>query len=128
MEKDCPFAPDYENSPFKRLRPPGYHTVGSDQTCNYCGSWHADEFIAWCQQILNKEIPCLREGGRWGVLELNDHRDKLYVHRPNIKNANEGAIKVYIAHLSTQQVAIVNDVLARIHEALTTNDPSEFIH
>jgi hypothetical protein len=121
-QEDCPLAPP-PDSPFHRHSAPGYHTVGADRVCNYCGSWHADEFVAWCERVLRGEETPFREvksplgEHAYSRLTLNDHCNKLYVHRDGISNAGEGAIKVRTIHLTREQIDLVNRTLSFCNEA-----------
>jgi hypothetical protein len=79
-----------------------WNVYGRDRCCSYCGSWHPDEFLAHA-----------RAGGE---VELSDKGYKIYVQRPGIKNAGEGAIKFYTQHIPRPRVP---EFEAAINEALT---------
>lgn len=66
---------------------------GKDRCCSFCGSWHPAEFLAFCDRIFHTN-------GRCGTIELNDRHDKIYIQRPGIRNAGDGAIKIKMAHLT----------------------------
>lgn len=69
-----------------------YRKVGDDRVCQYCGSIHLDDFLALLDRFVDPDLP-------FWYLEMNDRRDKIYLRRPGIKNAMEGAIKFKMAHL-----------------------------
>jgi len=66
---------------------------GKDRCCSFCGSWHPAEFLEFCDRIFHTN-------GRCGTIELNDRHDKIYIQRPGIRNAEDGAIKIKMAHLT----------------------------
>lgn len=70
-----------------------WDTTVKDRTCSFCGSWHPKDFIDFISA----------DGEFWlddrNALEVNDRRDKIYVRRPGIRNAGEGAIKIKLVHL-----------------------------
>lgn len=63
-----------------------------DTTCSYCGSWHPKEFLAFLGEVITNDDFNIR-------IELNDRRNKVYIRRPNVKCANQGAIKIYLVHI-----------------------------
>lgn len=81
----------YSQEKFRWLR-----ESNGDRTCEFCGSWHPDEFIAFLDKVIETEA-------KECAIEVADGRDKIYVSRPNIHNASEGAIKFKIAHLTQEQ-------------------------
>ncbi len=68
-----------------------WRIVGSDRCCEYCGSWHPDEFFDFLVTAANPDVP--------GHLEHSRKNYKIYIHRPHILNASQGAIKFYKWHL-----------------------------
>lgn len=64
---------------------------GKDRTCSYCGSWHPEEFLAFCDEVITNPDVQVR-------ISLSDKRYKIYVDRPGIRNASYGAIKFYMMH------------------------------
>lgn len=68
-----------------------WETVGSDRCCSYCGSWHPDEFLAFLKVVASPNQPGHIEGTRKNY--------KIYLHRPGISHAGQGAIKFYKWHL-----------------------------
>lgn len=93
FEKDkftCPL-----NGGWSKIAPAGqdfWRRSGKDRTCSYCGSWHPEEFLAHVEKVI-------AHGGIDYRASLNDHKDKIYVDRPNVFNAGDGAIKFKTAHL-----------------------------
>lgn len=71
--------------------------------CRYCGSWNPAEFKEWLPQV----------DGLTHWVELNDRCDKIYIHRPDIANAEQGAIKFKTAHIQgdPQLITLLNDAL-----------------
>ncbi len=72
---------------------PGYvHDVwrktGPDRTCSGCGSMHPEDMRAALPSVDGEQV----------TLDVSDRRHKVYVRRPGIRNASEGAIKFYLAH------------------------------
>ena len=113
----------------------GVEQVLSDQTlpngnkiCGYCGAWCRDQFMAYIQSIIGGEVTATYTTGttRPGTdelwvfprIEVNDHKDKIYVHQEGVKNASDGAIKIYIAHLQEGDVFLVNRVIKMAHDEL----------
>ena len=91
----CPLQPlspvfAYSQEKFRWLREPN-----GDKTCEFCGSWHPDEFIDFVNQVIATDGEC-------GTIDLNDSKDKIYINRKNVHNAGEGAIKFKLAHLSPE--------------------------
>jgi hypothetical protein len=74
--------------------------VGNDRVCSFCGSLHPADFEAVLQRIISDE--------RCSV-SLSDKGYKIYINRPEVRNASEGAIKYYKQHNYTD----ANDI-ARI--------------
>ncbi len=62
--------------------------VGEDRVCSYCRSMHPEDLRAVLPSVDGEEVH----------LAVSDRRHKVYVRRPGIKNASEGAIKFYLAH------------------------------
>lgn len=71
-------------------RPPQdvWRKVGPDRVCSYCGSMHPEDLRAVLPTVDGERV----------TLELADKRHKVYVRRPGIRNASEGAIKFYLVH------------------------------
>jgi hypothetical protein len=69
-----------------------------DRTCSFCGSWDPAQFIAFCDVIATAGTTAP------GSVDYIRQKGKLYVHRPGIRNAGEGAIKFYCAHFSKEQM------------------------
>ncbi|AGY57134.1 hypothetical protein [Gloeobacter kilaueensis] len=67
---------------------------GADRVCSYCGSMHPDEFVAFLRRAADPAQP--------DRLGLTDKNYKLYVHRPGVSNAGQGAIKFYKWHLAPE--------------------------
>lgn len=70
-----------------------WEQVGPDRVCSFCGSMHPEEFFAFLERVLEDDDPRVRVG-------RCDKDYKVYVHRPEIENATEGAIKFYKQHLN----------------------------
>ncbi len=86
-----------------------------DHVCWYCGSWDRAEYRAHIDRIVAGEIPASYEVNVPGIsersypcIEVNDGRHKIYIHRDGVKNAGEGAIKVYVAHLTDDDIVATN--------------------
>lgn len=97
--------------------------ANGDKTCWYCGSWDRDEFMAFIARVMSGEIPkSKRIDAPTGepffspTLTLSDRRHKIYVRQEGVVNALEGAIKVYTAHLTADDIALVNDALRACHD------------
>jgi hypothetical protein len=68
--------------------------VGNDRVCSFCGSLHPADF----EQVLNRVISddsC--------SISQSDKSYKVYINRPGIRNAHDGAIKYYKQHNYTAQ-------------------------
>ena len=61
-----------------------------NRTCSYCGSIHLDDLMEICRKTLVDD--------RFGV-ETTDKRYKFYIRQPGVRNASEGALKFYTAHV-----------------------------
>lgn len=68
-----------------------WRSQGADRCCSYCGSWHPDEFLNFLHVAADPNQP--------GRIEHATKDYKIYVHRPGVANASEGAIKFYKWHL-----------------------------
>lgn len=97
--------------------------TNGDKTCWYCGSWEREAFLAFVVRIVSGELPMSRrvdaatgEPFFYPTLTLSDRGHKIYVHQEGVRNAIEGAIKVYTAHLTDDDLALVNDALRRCHD------------
>lgn len=65
-----------------------WHTTGPDRTCSFCGSINLEDLRALLPMV---------DGVAVG-LSLADRKHKVYIRRPGIRNATEGAIKFYLCH------------------------------
>lgn len=80
-----------------------------DHVCSACGCWHPVEFMAY-----------VHAGGQ---LENTDKYYKVYVRRPGVSNAAQGAIKFYTPHLDYPSGRPLADITADIramNEALNS--------
>lgn len=66
-----------------------WQQVGSDRVCSFCGSLHPADFEAVLKRVI-EDKKC--------SISLSDKSYKVYVNRPEIRNASEGAIKYYKQH------------------------------
>jgi hypothetical protein len=66
-----------------------WETVGSDRVCSFCGSLHPADFEAALRRVVTDE-QC--------SIMLSDKGYKVYINRPEVHNASEGAIKYYKQH------------------------------
>lgn len=62
-----------------------------DRTCSFCGSIHPKDFLKLLELAIEYPKKCR--------IERSDKCYKFYIHRPDIKNASEGAIKFYTQHV-----------------------------
>lgn len=81
-----------------------WRTQGKDLCCSYCGSWKTDEFLAFVKHVVETDGQC-------GQIELNDHRDKIYANREHVLNADDGAVKFKLAHLSNVEFNANKDMI-----------------
>ncbi len=65
-----------------------WRLVGPDRVCSFCGSIHPEDLRALLPNV----------DGMQTHLEVADRRHKVYIRRPGIRNAGEGAIKFYLVH------------------------------
>ena len=66
-----------------------WEAVGSDRICSFCGSLHPAELeviLDRCIEVGDVEVSHSTKGY------------KVYIRRPEIENASEGAVKYYIWH------------------------------
>lgn len=66
--------------------------VNGDRTCSFCGGMHPDDFV----KIMEK----IRDGVEGYRIDQSDKSYKVYVHQPDVKNADDGAIKFYKYHIT----------------------------
>lgn len=68
-----------------------------DRVCSYCGSMHPDDMFKFVRDCIEagEDTPY----GHSVDIEPSDKSYKVYVHRPGVRNAMEGAIKFYTHHL-----------------------------
>lgn len=62
-----------------------------DRTCSFCGSLHWEDFLDACKEVIESDNIRTR-------LSQSDKSYKVYVKRPDVKNATEGGIKYYKFH------------------------------
>lgn len=62
-----------------------WERVGADRACSFCGSMHPDD--------LNVALDDENTG-----IGISDKRYKVYIQRPTVSNAKEGAIEYYTWH------------------------------
>lgn len=78
-----------------------------DHVCSFCGSWKPEQMMEFLETVDGMERYC----------DLADRRHKVYIHRPEVKNASEGAIKFYIRHDDSEEmVNAINVALATSRE------------
>lgn len=75
-----------------------------DRTCSFCGSMHPEDLLAFMEKM--SELPGAR-------LEMSDKSYKMYIHRPEVSNAGDGAIKFYMWHIGSSEMA---DKLQAAHD------------
>lgn len=79
---------------------------GDDRVCSYCGSLHPEEFINFLKDAIDPTKPR-------HYLGETTKGHKVYIHRPNVSNASEGAIKFYGWHtpspLSAEDAALFRE-------------------
>lgn len=75
---------------------------GNDLCCSYCGSWHPEQFLAFCREVVSSPDINVR-------IEMSDKRYKIYATRPGIRNADYGAIKFYMHHAPLTEDGRLND-------------------
>jgi len=82
----------YPDSPIHEQAPTWKTRANGEKACSYCGSMEASEFYAFMERVIDDPSPYIR-------IELNDHRDKIYVTRPEVKNADDGPLYIRTVHL-----------------------------
>jgi|SRR5579871_5547015 len=82
---DSPFVAPFNGEATWRDEPDG------TRTCSYCGSLHPDDFLDIMQHYAAGE-----EGYRFSTTSKGY---KAYGNRPGVRNAGDGGIKFYTAHL-----------------------------
>lgn len=79
-----------------------------DRCCSYCGSLHPDDF--W------RLVAEAEENSGIDIFP-SDNTYKIYVRRPDVKNATEGGIKFYTMHLdkdaTEEQTALYKQTVAQ---------------
>lgn len=67
-----------------------------NRVCSFCGSLHPDDFFRLVDLcVVAADADCKDAVG----IELSDKPYKIYVRQPGVRNAQEGGIKFYTAHL-----------------------------
>lgn len=80
---------------------------GDDRVCSFCGSLHPNDFESLLWRVLYDEQVLIFPA---------DHANKIYLQRPEVSDASQGALKYKKWHnLSAEWVARINP---RFHEAL----------
>lgn len=74
-----------------------------DLCCSFCGSWEPRQFLAFCKQIVENPTD-----NRLSI-EYIQHKGKMYIRRPNVQNADHGAIKFYVQHLHALMEPMMED-------------------
>lgn len=72
--------------------------TGPDRVCSFCGSMHPEDFEAFLDRVLEDPDVNVR-------LDISDKSYKVYLRRPEIMNASQGAIKYYKQHTSQLDTA-----------------------
>jgi Cdc6-like AAA superfamily ATPase len=85
-----------------------WKTVGPDRVCSFCGSLHPEEL----EPILDQ---CITDEGV--IVTLSPKGYKVYLRRPGIQNASDGAIKYYMWH-ALSEAGDARRVLDKLHTAL----------
>ena len=80
-----------ENLDFWEVLPNG------DRVCSFCGSAHPEDFERLCNEAVRDESM---------MIHHSDKSYKVYIYRPTVGNASEGAIKYYKWHNYTDPEAI----------------------
>lgn len=79
-----------------------------EKTCEFCGSWHPKEFLAFVDQVIENKATK-------GSINLADNKTKIYIERPGVHNCDDGAIKFKMHHLTAEEWKANS---AKINEAL----------
>ncbi len=66
-----------------------WQQVGNDRVCSFCGSLHPADFEAVLKRVIDDD-KC--------SIALSDKGYKVYINRPEVRNATDGAIKYYKQH------------------------------
>ena len=83
--------------------------LNGDRTCSFCGSMHPTDFLTFLKRI--PEIPGAR------VEKATGKNYKFYVHRSDVQNASQGAIKFYTHHIPDAAAAAeMNEAYAPARE------------
>lgn len=69
-----------------------YEKQNGDLCCNYCGSWHPEQFLVFCKRVVDTADVAM-------YIEFVDRGRKFYTHRPEVQGAVQGAIKMYGVHM-----------------------------
>lgn len=77
-----------------------------DRVCSYCGSLHPDDFFP-IVKAASEADPNIVDGSV-PEIEVSDKSYKIYIHRPGVRNAHEGAIKFYTMHLPRTEDGKIN--------------------
>jgi len=75
----------YPDGDFWQVKPSG------DRVCSYCGGMHPEDFIRFCKRVIANPTHCISHSNKLY---------KVYVHRPGVRNADDGAIKLYKFHIT----------------------------
>lgn len=86
-----------------------WERIGGDRVCSFCGSIHPADFERFLDRVIEDPDVNVR-------LEQSDKQYKVYLHRPGVSNAGQGAIKYYKQHtrqLDDKSVARLQSKYAR---------------
>ena len=121
----CPLQAYDPNSPLViNTILPKWEKREEDTVCSHCGSWHPLEFLNFLKTVVESDDVKIR-------IEINSRGNKIYIQRPHIKNASEGAIKIYIAHLKRYCEDMeydVSEIDKQIHQAVLVSQKKFKIH
>lgn len=81
-----------------------WYKVGKDLICSFCGSMHPNQFLQHCKNVIDDNAQHIS-------VNLNDWKTKVYIERPEVRNASEGAIKFKLVHLPEENKKEYIDVI-----------------
>jgi len=91
------------------------HNTKGERTCSYCGGIHQDDLVPILKEAIDPEKPDT-------FVYMSDKPNKMYMRRPDVRNASDGAIKSYGGH-GIPTGYDYDSFLALLNEALAASEP-----
>jgi len=91
------------------------HNTKGERTCSYCGGIHQDDLVPILKEAIDPTKPDT-------FVYMSDKPNKMYLRRPDVRNASDGAIKSYGGH-GIPTGYDYDSFLVLLNEALAASEP-----